>query len=38
MAEQIEVVYIKEYKQEEAPVSKYEQVQEFNEVSEKVLQ
>ena len=38
MAEQIEVVDIKEDEQEEAPASKDEQVPEFNEVAEKVLQ
>ena len=38
MAEQIEVVDIKEDKQEEAPESKDEQTPEFNEVAEKVLQ
>ena len=38
MAEQIEVVDIKEDKQEEAPESKDEQVPEFNEVAENVLQ
>ena len=38
MAEQIEVVDIKEDKQEEAPASKDEQTPEFNAVAEKVLQ
>jgi len=38
MAEQIEVVDIKEDKQEEASESKDEQTPEFNEVAEKVLQ
>ena len=38
MADQIEVVDIKEDKQEEAPESKDEQTPEFNEVTEKVLQ
>ena len=38
MADHIEVVYIKEDKQEEAPESKDEQTPEFNEVAEKALQ
>ena len=38
MAEQIEVVDIKEDKQEDATESKDEQTPEFNEVAEKVLQ
>ena len=38
MAEQVEVVDIKEDKQEEAPESKDEQVPDSNEVPEKVLQ
>ena len=38
MSGHIEVVDIKEDKQEEAPVSKDEQTPEFNKVAEKVLQ
>ena len=38
MTEHIEVVYNEEYKQEDAAASQDEQLPDFNEVAEKVLQ